>query len=180
MKRWAPEGHAWLRGRAFESSSLAGFGRLWGHDIGSSAGSGSGCTICWPCLFCGNSWFGCPTGASTGHDGSDHSLRSNWMPFAALCLLMSLWTPFGVLSWLSSGGVPDAASRPALSALAGAMAMLRCLCAPHLCKFAAVIPPFRNWIYLLSVITSCFRPPFSSAIMTTQTQYKPEKTWKEH
>ena len=38
------------------------------EDIGSSAGSGSGCEICRPCLFCGNSWFGCLTSASTGHD----------------------------------------------------------------------------------------------------------------
>ena len=56
-------GYAWLRGRAFESSSLAGFGRHW-----FTAGSGSGCEICRPCLFCGNSWFGCLTRASTGHD----------------------------------------------------------------------------------------------------------------
>ena len=34
-------------------------------------------------------------------------------------------------------------------------------------------------IYVFSVIRCCFRPPFSSAIVTRQTQYKPEKTWRK-
>ena len=103
------------------------------------------------------------------------------MRVAALCLRMSLWMPLSVCS-ADSSQVEFRTQRH--------VQLFRRLQAQWQCYDAYACLTFTNslrWYHLseiasicfFSVIRCCFRPPLSSAIVTRQTQYKPEKNLKE-